>query len=175
MNDMNINNVLGLKMISWDSVKGEFISPARPDFTWDDQGIKSAKCTKDPRHKPPEANCTCGIYATYKLEIAEDYQRRILNVLMLVEAGGKTAIYTEGWRSEQLRFLAVIDFNPNDRQLHLAANQAADYYGLQILPLDASLIIMDIFNTHLLPYYESKCIPRKTALALWRNYNEIKV
>ena len=176
---MNINNAVALKMISWDSTKGEFISPARPDFIWGDEGIKSAECHKNPNHEPPQENCTCGIYATYDLIIAEEYQRRELNVLMLVESGGKTIIYTKGWRSQQLRFIAVINFMPKENPLYfksqLACNQASDYYQLPIINLKTGLTVMDIFNTHLLSYYQPVSTTREIALDLWRQSNELKI
>ena len=166
---MKIQNVLGLKTISWDTEKQKFISPARPNFIWTQDGLAEAKCILD-KHNPPDEFCTCGIYATFDWSIAKGYDRRFLNVMFLVEAGGKTILHDYGFRSEQLRFvLAIRQNNPIYR---LATMQAADFYSLPIVDKDTALTIMDIQNVHLLNWYDPVQLGRQQAINLWRMKNE---
>lgn len=166
---MIIQNVLALKTISWDSHGHKFISPSRSDFIWDQNGLATAYCS-DHTHMPPGEFCSCGIYATFSWKIAKLYDRRYLNVMLVVEAGGKTILHEYGFRSEQLRFVAAI--RQEDPVFKLATMQAADYYNIPIVNKYTGLSIMDMQNVHLLHWYEPVYLERKQAIKLWRLKNE---
>jgi len=168
---MQIQNAIGLKTISWDSEKKQFISPARPDFTWSHEGLQIAKCTVFPKHDAPVDICSCGLYATFLWNIAKNYDRRYLNVMLLVEAGGRTVLHEYGFRSQQMRFIGAI--KQGESLFDLAAYQAADFYELPIFDRTTALIIMDIQNVHLMDWYQPVHLSRQQAVKLWRMENEI--
>lgn len=167
---MTIQNPLALKTISWDTQKQKFISPARPDFIWNQDGLAEAQCTKF-THAPPDEFCTCGIYATFDWGIAKNYDRRYLNVMLLVEAGGKTILHDYGFRAEQIRFIGAI--RQDEPVYRLATMQAADFYNIPIMEKSTALAIMDIQNCHILDWYQPVHLQRQQAINLWKMKNTV--
>jgi hypothetical protein len=155
-----IKNVLGLKALAWDYKNEQFISPARPDFTWSPGGLQSCGCSRNCGGEYPEWDCTCGLYASYILDIVNDYtDTSPISPIFLVEASGKTVIHELGWRSREMTIHGVC--NPEvftglsiDRPHFSAATaQAADYFQVPVFPLETIQVMMDLFNCVKLEYY----------------------
>lgn len=151
-----ITNPVALKSIAWSATTKKFVSPAIQDFVWENDRIMTAKCKYDPRHNPPEPTCSCGMYATYDFDIAKIYNRiSKLNILLLVEACGKTVMHELGFRSEEMRAVAAIDANTLSYPT-LAAYQASDFFGIPLLPFQAAIRVMNTMNCYSLPYYRER-------------------
>lgn len=94
---------------------------------WETSCIKS-KCVVEDSHAPPESDCQCGAYAyfeTKRLQQAivgsfyiwdqywgvDDYNP--FRIVMGIVAGrGKTEIYRDGFRSEEMQVLALATIDP---------------------------------------------------------------
>ena len=150
-----ITNILGLKALAWDYNKGIFISPARPDFVWSPGGLQASVCGRGYNHKAPDPECSCGLYAAYTLDIIDDYTGKSpISPIFLVEASGRTIIHDFGWRSAEMSIHLVAIPPGGEGTLKLAAYQAADYFGINVVPLDTMILVMDFFNTAQIEYYE---------------------
>lgn len=139
-----VANVVGLKALAWDLNQNTFVSPARPSFTWSPGGLQMCNCEKCGNE--PKATCTCGLYATFDLDIALEYiEYSPISPIFLTEASGVTHIYSYGFRSEELTIHAVAP-NSEERVAMLAASQASDYFQVPVTPIDSMIILMDLLN-----------------------------
>lgn len=132
----------------------------------------------------PKKECTCGLYATFKFNVAMEYTHQsIISPIFLVEASGTTHIYTEGFRSEELTIHAVSPID-DSAIAKLCASQAADYFGIKIVP-DYRLLwfYMDVLNycndrKHYAPTMDAtKSLSEdglsKVIMLIWRTLYEI--
>jgi hypothetical protein len=153
-----IENILGLKALAWDYERRQFISPARPDFVWSPGGLQASVCANGYKHSVPDRNCTCGLYASYDIHIIDEYTGTSpVSPIFLVEPSGHTIIHEYGFRSAEMTIQMVAV--PGDRKqgtLYLAAQQAADYFQIDVVPMEQMLIMMDIFNTFQMSYYYAR-------------------
>lgn len=139
-----VENVLALKALAWDYQKAAFVSPSVQGFVWARGGLQAASC--DMGHRVPDPGCTCGIYATYDIQLARLYTAAShISPIFLVEASGRTILYTGGFRTEELTVVQVAENEPTFMARMVAA-QAADYFSVQVVPLDQMIITMDLFN-----------------------------
>ena len=155
-----ITNPLALKSIGWNPTRHKFVSPSVQGFTWSNDHLEAAECPVDKEHKPPEGNCSCGLYATYDLWLAKAYniEESFLNVMLLVEASGKTCMHELGYRTEEMRIVAALLMNNRDNYPNIAAHQAADYFSVPILSVIAGVRVMNTMNAVILPYYQERKI-----------------
>jgi hypothetical protein len=177
-----IKNVLGLKALAWNYDTKEFISPARPEFTWSPGGLQACGCARDCKGEYPEWDCSCGLYASYLLDIINDYtDTSPISPIFLVEASGKTIIHELGWRSKEMMIHAVCNsqvfsgLSIDRPHFDAATAQAADYFQVPIFDMDTMLVMMDLFNTVKLEYYKPvsdaiKEMDRATVLSLCEQY-----
>ena len=142
-----ISSIVGLKALAWDFNNSVFTSPARPEFIWSPGGLQMCECPKCGGE--PKQNCTCGLYATFKFGVAMEYtQESIISPIFLTEASGVTHVYSEGFRSEELTIHAVSPIN-DSALAKLCASQAADYFGIKIVPDYRVLwFFMDVLNLY---------------------------
>jgi hypothetical protein len=145
---------LGLKALAWDYSQGQFISPARPEFTWDKGGLKVAGCAHGYGHEAPDWDCTCGLFCAWDLNVVYEYiHRSPVSPVFLCEASGKTIIHDMGWRAEELSIIAVMGSFQSSVIEKLAAHQASDYFQVPVLDKPAVVFLMDIVNMVLVEHY----------------------
>jgi hypothetical protein len=154
-----IENCVGLKALAWDFDKRTFISPAQPEFIWSPGGLQACKCrlNSDPKHIPPEWNCTCGLYATFDVAIAEEYvNKSVISPIFLVEPSGTTILYTKGFRSAEMTIQMVALPPWSNATTKFACKQAADYFQISVVPLETLVITMDFINCWKLDFYKAR-------------------
>lgn len=143
-----VSNVLGLKALAWDLDNHTFVSPARPQFLWSPGGLQMCFC--DSCGNNPRASCTCGLYATFNLDIALEYiHYSLISPIFLVEASGTTHLYSDGFRSAEMSIHAVAP-NSEEPESKLSASQARDYFQIPVSKLDDMIVLMDMYNKNLL-------------------------
>lgn len=106
-NDLLIlDSVIGYRQWNWDNYRLQSMKPG----SWTN-GSLTAEChhfsviDSPEKHRSPDLDCTCGIYAHY-LPI-ESYERQNSNVFGVVEASGKILMGTKGFRAEKVKILAL--------------------------------------------------------------------
>lgn len=148
-----ITNVLALKALAWNYGEGTFISPSHKDFVWSRAGLQAAECPEG--HPVPDENHTCGLYASYLLDIINNYTgQSAISPIFLVEASGRIAMHEFGFRSEEMT-IRMVGMNDHAQGVYrLAAHQAADYFQVEVHPLEDLILLMDLHNVQLLSYYQ---------------------
>ena len=174
INFSNLTGELSLKAIAWDFDQGKFVSPSFQEFIWSEDGLVSASCNKGCKDEDiPGDDCLCGLYSTFRWSIInQGYTKRSeISPILLVEAIGKTWIYTEGVRSYMQGVHAVINqwneraietvFGPKylcwgkvaTKQLmskaKASSEQASDFFKVPILEHDPATVAMDLWNIHI--------------------------
>jgi hypothetical protein len=103
---------------------------AAPEGAWPHDKPLVAECTKD--HPAPDPDCTCGIYATYDIDVITGYIREA-PILGLVAAGGTTVPGDNGFRAQEVRvaclFAIAEEFTTARRQLA----RLADHYRVPVV------------------------------------------
>lgn len=161
---------LSLKAVAWDFEQCVFVSPSRKEFIWRDDGLEAAECDSCDNEDIPGDDCTCGLYSTFRWGIiSKGYTTQSqISPVMLVEAVGKTQLYTDGIRSYQQAIRAVISTwdrpymeSVTGKQIQMlwgtnaeakmrgAAYQAADYFRVPVLDPKVATVVMDLWNIHL--------------------------
>jgi len=152
-----VKNTLGLKALAWDYRKGIFVSPARPEFVWSPGGLQASTCGRGYDHKVPELTCTCGLYASYNINIINEYtDTSPISPIFLVEASGRSIRHEYGFRSAEMTIRMVALPTASEGVLKLAAYQAADYFKVELRPLADLTLLMDLHNMYL---YQSHEVP----------------
>jgi hypothetical protein len=112
---------------------------ASPTGAWPHDRPLTATCSA-PRRKPkdgdavedhgpvPGRECSCGIYATTKLEIINTYLSRNATVLGVVELGGRVIPATQGYRAAYARLAAVLLIDEALTEPHRLLRQLAEAY-----------------------------------------------
>jgi hypothetical protein len=145
------NYLLGLKAVIWDQNRGCFRSPSMQSFVWDRLGWAQAKCKRE-GHVPPEAGCTCGIYATNTVKILNNYMTNLNAVAVLAAACGETEVWSGGFHSGAAQVVAVVGgwraSLPNGSQdfVNFSVGReeqvtmiAAEYFAVDVAPLPVAL------------------------------------
>jgi len=148
----NPTEVVGLKALAWDIEGMKFISPARPDFVWSPGGLQMSACSKCGNE--PRENCTCGLYATFLLDVAMEYiHQSPISPIFLVEGSDVIHLYSEGFRASELTIHCVAP-NADTPQAKLAASQASDYFQIPIATTENLMLLMDLTNKKNVVGYE---------------------
>lgn len=139
-------NLLGLKTLKYIGKDGGYFGSPHPSFpfVWGTERLAQATCKHCGDDCPGEfcpsrIGDGCGIYATYKLEVAMEYWTQTACVLTLVEAGDKTIVYSEGWRSRQGFVRAIVNHTPGNTRIHednirIMPNQMGVIFAMQYWP-----------------------------------------
>lgn len=162
---MPLEHELALKAVAWDYTKGTFVSPSVASFSWSKDGLESAECVRGCDNEDiPTEHCSCGLYATYRLDTLIVYVNRSdISPLLLVEASGRTIVYEHGIRSYQLTVRAVMRWpeqlirtaRPDQKRLDaITAAQASDYFDVPIVDWEVGTMIMDLWNIKLNPDWQ---------------------
>lgn len=127
-------------------LNGVPVSPQKKHASWSKDGILYAECRK--KHKPPNENCGCGIYATISRKILVAYIRGTDNLLcptLLVTACGDTEVWSSGWRAEAAQAHYIVndvgDMStgvPRANQA-IALAEAEMYFGLPVVSLEVAI------------------------------------
>lgn len=159
-----LEHEMAMKAVAWDYTRGTFISPSAKHFKWSRDGLESADCKTCENKDIPGDDCSCGLYATYRLDTLIAYVNSSnISPLLLVEASGKTIVYEHGIRSYQLTVRAIMRWpqqllktaHPEQRRLDaITAAQASDYFDVPIVDWEVGTTIMDLWNMKLNPNWQ---------------------
>ena len=97
---------------------------AAPEGAWPDDGPLTARCRQRNKdgdgHLAPDVNCTCGIYATFSLDVIAGYVRQA-PILGLVQGFGHTVPHDDGFRAQSVQiaclFAIAEEFTVSPREL----------------------------------------------------------
>jgi hypothetical protein len=106
-----------------------------PHGEWSPGELMVARCLRDKKHAGgvPDPDCSCGIYATTQLEVANEYLGGEAPVLGIVELGGRTIPATQGYRSEVGLVAAVLLIDEMFTLEHAVLAKIADRYKVPAL------------------------------------------
>jgi hypothetical protein len=109
------------------------------------------------------------------MAIALEYTRASpVSPILLVEAAGKTILYTDGFRSKQALVRAVLVMGSMGVNRMIAA-QAADFFKVPVLSQGIAINAMDLWNWYKNPWYTPSneniaCLGRESAIEYLANY-----
>jgi hypothetical protein len=119
------------------SAGGSWIAQAisHPAGEWPAGELMFARCGRGREHegRVPDPACSCGIYATTELAVANDYLDQTAPVLGLVELGGKTISATQGYRAAAARVAAILLIDEAFTLRHKILKAIAEKYQVPAL------------------------------------------
>jgi hypothetical protein len=110
---------------------------AVPDGAWPTDGPLLAACDKRGKdgellHRPPDKDCTCGVYAATDINVVAGYIRDA-PVLGLVQGSGQVIPADFGWRAEHVRIAALFDIEPGFTIPRKDLHRVADAYHVPLI------------------------------------------
>jgi hypothetical protein len=103
---------------------------ATPDGAWPNDGPLDAVCGKG--HPAPDADCACGLYAAYKIDVIAEYVRDA-PILGLVQGFGTTVPGDDGFRAEHMTIAALFAVAPEFGIPRQDLDQLADHYHVRVV------------------------------------------
>lgn len=112
-----LESVRGFKQWTW-SKERKLVSMFPADWT---NGSLTSECSRyalnkdkaSVRHRSPDLECTCGVYAHY-LPL-ESYEKPRGCIFGVVEASGKILMGTKGFRAEKAKVVALGGYGPSNQ------------------------------------------------------------
>lgn len=136
-----------LRTIKW-GFDGKLYSPIQGSFTWREGGIEEMEPCHE-GHRVPTEGCSCGLYATFDLDVLSSYMETSYHIVTLCITHGDGLLHTLGLKAQQLEVVAVVWYTRNDGEHtyrknvfnnhQLATLAAAQYFNVPVVPMATAM------------------------------------
>ena len=104
---------------------------ATPEGAWPHEGPLDAECDGD-HDATPDADCSCGIYAAYDVDVIAGYIRQA-PILGLVQGFGTTVPGDDGFRAEHAKIACLFAVEPEFTIPRRQLDRLAERYGVPVV------------------------------------------